>query len=263
MVVDVRGVGGQFGQRDLKCRAGSDMKHQSNLLDDHIAIAAAPHRDAAGNRSGGVVRGGLRHLAVVGLPRSNVRAEVVQACPLLFVRGTLDCAGAGSRGGGGGTPRPAPDQDQASHHQRGGSEARRPLPCDGAPVIASSRTSRKRSTSLAGSLRNAAGGSRSRAISVSLTFLPLGVTISTLMRRSAAFGRRTTSPASSSRSVGSTTVDGLQWRRLASSFCEIVLSGSSCTSAQAETGDRPASAATAFIRASQLAYPSIIKAHSS
>src|SRR5205807_6663641 len=98
----------------------------------------------------------------------------------------------------------------------------------------SSSTSRKRACSLAERRRNAAGGSRIRASSRFLTVAPLGVTTRTLTRRSDGPARLTTRPASSNRSVGSTTVEGLHLRRAASAFWEMGFSGSSWTRAQAE-----------------------------
>ena len=100
-------------------------------------------------------------------------------------------------------------------------------------------------------------------ISVCRTFLPLAVTARVLILRSFECGRRTTRPPSSRRSVGSTTVDGLQRRRAASSFWEIACSGSSCTSAQAETGESPAAAEARFMRSSQPARDSTTSAQSS
>ena len=51
--------------------------------------------------------------------------------------------------------------------------------------------------------------------------------------------------------------------RAASSFWETWAPGSSWTRAQAETGDRPASAAATFARSSQPASVSITSAHNS
>jgi len=95
------------------------------------------------------------------------------------------------------------------------------------------------------------------------TCLPRGVAIKTLTRRSAGLALRVTRPPASRRSVGSTTVDGLQWSRAASSFWEIGWSGSSWTSAHAETGDRPAAAAASLMRSSQPRNDSTTSAHSS
>ena len=131
------------------------------------------------------------------------------------------------------------------------------------PLTAASRTSRNRSCSPACNCRKACGGSKRLAISPDLVRFPLAVTIRTFTRRSAGLALRTTSPLSSRRSVGSTTVDGLHWRRAASCFCEMGWSGSSLTSAQADTGERPAAAAAVFTRSSQPPKDSMTRAHSS
>src|SRR5207237_4471571 len=96
----------------------------------------------------------------------------------------------------------------------------------------------------------------------SLIFFPFGVSTRTLTRRSEGLGWRFTRPASSRRSVGSTTVDGLHFSRAARSFCEIGCSGSSWTSAQADTGERPTASAASVARCSQPANDAITAAHS-
>src|SRR5207248_4562090 len=169
------------------------------------------------------------------------------------------------RRGGEGKREPAgQERDSEKHEKRQvGPSAESQFPFGFTLPTAVSIASRNRAWSAWDRRRNASGGSKRRRTSACLTLRPLAVTVRMLIRRSVVCGFLTTSPFSSSLSVGSTTVEGLQCRRLASSFCEMACSGSSWTRTQADTGDRSAAAAASFMRSSQPAKDSTISAQSS